>query len=44
MKAFADQRHRERMRRKKEVVDAKIAQATEDRGIILVLTGNGATR
>ncbi len=35
------QRHKKRMQRHKEVVDAGIARATEDRGIILVLTGNG---
>lgn len=29
------------MLRKKEVVDGKIAAATEDRGVLLVLTGNG---
>jgi cob(I)alamin adenosyltransferase len=29
------------MRRKKEVVDAKIAAAQTDRGVLLVLTGNG---
>jgi cob(I)alamin adenosyltransferase len=34
-------RHRARMRRKKEVVDAKIAAAATDRGVLVVLTGNG---
>ncbi len=34
-------RHRARMRRKKEVVDARIAAAATDRGVLLVLTGNG---
>jgi len=29
------------MRRKKQVVDAKIAAATVERGVLLVLTGNG---
>ncbi len=37
----AKQRHKKRMQRHKEVVDAAVARATEDRGIILVLTGNG---
>ena len=37
----ADARHRQRMQRKKEVVDAGIARATEERGIIVVHTGNG---
>src|SRR6185437_3849248 len=33
--------HRERMQRRKSVVDARIAAATVDRGVLLVLTGNG---
>jgi cob(I)alamin adenosyltransferase len=37
----ATQRHSQRMQRQKAVVDAAIARATEDRGIVLVLTGNG---
>ncbi len=36
-----DQRHRERMARKKTVVDRHIAQAAEDRGIVVILTGPG---
>lgn len=36
-----EQRHKARMLRKKEVVDAAIARATTSRGIVLVLTGNG---
>ena len=36
-----DARHRQRMQRKKAVVDAGIARATEDRGVLLVHTGNG---
>lgn len=36
-----ESRHRERMRRRKAVVDARIAAATADRGVLLVLTGNG---
>jgi cob(I)alamin adenosyltransferase len=35
------QRYRERMRRKKAVIDANIDRATEERGIVIVLTGNG---
>jgi cob(I)alamin adenosyltransferase len=35
------QRHRRRMQRHKAVVDAAVARATEERGLILVLTGNG---
>jgi cob(I)alamin adenosyltransferase len=35
------QRHQERMQQRKEIVDANIARATEDRGIVIVLTGDG---
>lgn len=35
------ERHRQRMQRKKEVVDAAIASADQDKGLLLVLTGNG---
>lgn len=34
-------RHRERMQRKKAVVDAGIARATVERGVVVVTTGNG---
>lgn len=37
----SDLRHRLRMQRKKQVVDTKIAQAQQDRGVLLALTGNG---
>ena len=33
--------HEERMKRKKEVVDAAIERAQEERGIVIVITGNG---
>jgi len=33
--------HRTRTQRHKEIVDAKIARATENRGVVLVHTGNG---
>lgn len=36
-----DQRHQTRMKRKKEVVDASIARADRNKGLLLVLTGNG---
>lgn len=36
-----EERHRARMQRKKAVVDARIAQATDERGVLLVFTGNG---
>ncbi|QSX29314.1 cob(I)yrinic acid a,c-diamide adenosyltransferase [Shewanella cyperi] len=35
------QRHRERQQKVKEAVDAKVAAATEERGVLMVLTGNG---
>jgi cob(I)alamin adenosyltransferase len=35
------ERHRARMRRKKTVVDAKIAAAASDHGVLVVNTGNG---
>ena len=35
------ERHRARMQRKKEVVDAKIAAAPVERGVLVVNTGNG---
>ena len=34
-------RHHQRMQRKKEVIDAKVAAAQQARGILLVNTGNG---
>jgi len=33
--------HQERMARKKEVIDARIAKATEERGVLILLRGNG---
>ncbi|ALP52893.1 cob(I)yrinic acid a,c-diamide adenosyltransferase [Candidatus Tenderia electrophaga] len=36
-----DERHRQRMQRKKAVIDASIAKADAERGVLLVLTGNG---
>ena len=37
----AETRHRERMQRKKALVDRKIASATIERGVLVVNTGNG---
>ncbi|WP_333843810.1 cob(I)yrinic acid a,c-diamide adenosyltransferase [Pelomicrobium sp.] len=37
---FAE-RHRRRMARKKALMEARIARASEDRGVVVVLTGNG---
>jgi cob(I)alamin adenosyltransferase len=39
--ADTPEQHRARMARKKAVVDAGIAQATVERGVVLVNTGNG---
>lgn len=36
-----EQRHKNRMQRKKEVIDAAIASADKEKGLLLVLTGNG---
>jgi cob(I)alamin adenosyltransferase len=36
-----EERHRRRMRRQKQVVDAGIARAAEERGLLLVHTGTG---
>jgi len=36
-----DERHRDRMRRKKALIDRRIARATIDRGVLVVNTGNG---
>ena len=36
-----DELHRQRMQRKKAVVDEKIATAQQERGVLLVNTGNG---
>ncbi|MCS2147687.1 cob(I)yrinic acid a,c-diamide adenosyltransferase [Scandinavium manionii] len=38
---MSDDRHRERQQRLKEKVDARVADAQEERGVLLVLTGNG---
>lgn len=35
------QRHKSRMQRKKEVIDTGISSADQDKGLLLVLTGNG---
>lgn len=35
------ERHQKRMQRHKEVVDSRIQQADKDKGLLLVITGNG---
>jgi cob(I)alamin adenosyltransferase len=37
----AEARHRERMQRKKELIDRRIARAIIERGVLVVNTGNG---
>ena len=36
-----NQRHNKRMERKKEVIDKNIAKANKEKGLLLILTGNG---
>lgn len=36
-----NERHKKAMQRRKAVVDEKVAKATEERGVLIVLTGNG---
>ena len=38
---MSDERHRERQQRVKDKVDARVAAAQEERGIVIVFTGNG---
>ncbi len=37
----AEEKHKQRMQRKKQLVDEKIAAANIDRGIVVLITGNG---
>lgn len=41
MSTEQEQRHAQRMQRKKEIVDEAIARADHDKGLLVVLTGNG---
>ncbi len=36
-----NQRHNDRMKRKKEIIDAHIASADQEKGLMIILTGNG---
>lgn len=38
---MSDNKHKTRMATKKAVIDAKIAKATEERGVLILLKGNG---
>ena len=42
--ANEEERHRARKQHHKEIVDARIASATQQRGVILVHTGNGKSK
>lgn len=35
------EKHQQRMQKRKEVLDAKIAKATEERGVLILMKGNG---
>jgi cob(I)alamin adenosyltransferase len=37
----AAERHRQRSQRQKDLVDARVAEASEDRGVLVINTGNG---
>ena len=36
-----DEKYKKRMQRKKEHIDKKVAEANEERGIVILITGNG---
>lgn len=38
---MSDERYQQRQQRVKDKVDARVAQAQDERGIIIVFTGNG---
>ena len=38
---MSDDKHQQRMASRKAVIDAKIAKATEERGVLILLKGNG---
>jgi len=38
---LSDKKHKEKMLRRKKVVDERIANATEERGVLILLKGNG---
>lgn len=40
-KSTREQRHNDRMKRTKAIVDQRIAEAQEERGVVILLTGNG---
>ena len=41
MSTSQESKYQQRMQRKKEHIDKKIAEATEERGIVILITGNG---
>lgn len=36
-----EQRHKKKMQKQKDNIDAKIAAATQDQGVVILLTGDG---
>ena len=38
---MSEERHQQRQQRLKEQVDARVAAAQDERGIVIVFTGNG---
>ena len=36
-----EQRHKKKMQKQKDIIDAKIAAATQDQGVVILLTGDG---
>lgn len=41
---MSDDRHQQRQQRLKEQVDARVAAAQDERGILIVFTGNGKAK
>lgn len=41
---MSDERYRERQQRLKDKVDARVAAAQDERGIVMVFTGNGKAK
>lgn len=41
---MSDERYQQRQQKVKDRVDARVAQAQEERGIIIVFTGNGRAK
>ncbi len=37
----SDEKHLYKMQKKKAIIDARIAKATEERGVLILMKGNG---